>query len=179
MSRGLQNRMGREVKRVEALWNKYSEAASRFTARRQHDFLPTNNNVAWLVAWLNLAEIPELGSEFAALIGAMNESARWHDSLTRRISSGRGLEYVRSVAALQVIEGLSKDGSLRRIRRCDWCRAWLFAKNRRQTFCSDRCRENAFRKTPEGRAKRTQFMRDYREREKLREESALKAARGE
>ena len=81
--------------------------------------------------------------------------------------------------ALQQIERLSEKGLLDRIRRCQICGRWLFAKHRRQRFCKDSCREKAFRKTPDGRAKRAKYMRKYRKDVKLREESALKAARGE
>jgi hypothetical protein len=60
---------------------------------------------------------------------------------------------------------LSEAGLLGRVRRCESCRKWLFARSTRQRFHADGCREKghrADRKTPEGRAKRAEYMRDYR-----------------
>jgi hypothetical protein len=173
-AQGSEMRIERRRKHVDALFNKFSKAASQFTSGNPKYFLPTNNNVEWLVAWLNMPGVPGLRNDFAKLIGAMNESAHWHDSLSRRMHVGGRLEGVRSFFALQAIEALSKDGSLRQIRQCQSCARWLFAKNRRQRFCSGPCREKAFRKSDEGKAKRAAYMSGYRERLKRMEDSGRK-----
>jgi len=70
----------------------------------------------------------------------------------------------KSVAFVAMLK-LSQAGLLGRVRRCEFCRMWLFARSHRQRFHSDGCREKAHRadrKTREGKAKRAQYMREYR-----------------
>jgi hypothetical protein len=57
---------------------------------------------------------------------------------------------------------LAMRGLLHRLRHCDNCRRWFYARFEKQRFCSDACREKSFRSTPEGRAARAKYMRRYR-----------------
>ena len=58
---------------------------------------------------------------------------------------------------------LANDGLLYRLRRCQQCTLWFYAKAEKQLFCCGACRERHFRTTPEGREKRKLYMRHYRE----------------
>jgi len=77
-----------------------------------------------------------------------------------------------------VIRHLAEDGRLRLIRECETCGRWFLAHrpSPKYRFHSNACRDKYWRKTPEGKAKRRDFMRGYRERLKKREEAKLKAA---
>ncbi len=79
--------------------------------------------------------------------------------------------------AVQCFLHLAERGLLGRMRQCVQCRKWLCAKRDWQRFCSDTCREVAFRTTTEGRRKRREYMRRYRSNLKRMEQNALKAAR--
>jgi hypothetical protein len=88
---------------------------------------------------------------------------RWtsHSKQPELAVSGLNLKGVAFTAMLK----LSQAGLLARVRRCESCRKWLFADSTRQRFHTDGCREKghrADRKTPEGRAKRAEYMREYR-----------------
>jgi len=64
--------------------------------------------------------------------------------------------------ALNSILALARAGKLHNVTRCSQCRKWIFARTKRNTFCSDTCREKNFRSTPAGREARRLYMRRYR-----------------
>lgn len=53
-----------------------------------------------------------------------------------------------------------------RVRRCRTCETWFFAVVEHQTHCSDRCRKKRAATSDEFKARRREYMRDYRRREK-------------
>jgi hypothetical protein len=75
------------------------------------------------------------------------------------------------------LENLGRQGLLDRIRHCQFCARWLFARFDREWFCSPACREKAFRTSPEGKRKRRDYMRQYRANLKRYDEAHKKAAR--
>ena len=66
--------------------------------------------------------------------------------------------------ALRLILDFAKAGHLNRFRRCLHCRKWLYAKFRHQDFCCTGCQQKHYAKSPEWRAKRRDYMREYRRR---------------
>lgn len=74
-------------------------------------------------------------------------------------------------------ENLGRLGLLDRIRQCRCCGLWLFAKFKRQWYCSGTCREKAFRSSKEGRKKRAEYMSKYREKLKRLDEALIRTAR--
>jgi hypothetical protein len=61
---------------------------------------------------------------------------------------------------LQII----REGAILKIRRCEQCEDWFFARFSHQTFCKRSCQAKAFSQTDESRAKRRVYMREYRKR---------------
>src|SRR5262249_53511818 len=60
------------------------------------------------------------------------------------------------------IWNMAAQGSLRAIRECS-CGKLFYSRKHGHKFCSDRCREKDFRGSPQGREKRRNYMRKYRE----------------
>lgn len=79
---------------------------------------------------------------------------------------------------LRILE-LSKQGNLRRIQECEYstCRKWFYARVRHQHYCSFKCQQAHFSKSPESKNKRKLYMRVYRKRERDRNRRADLAAR--
>ena len=77
---------------------------------------------------------------------------------------------------LAVIHDLAVIGQLRRVRECNVCRRWFFARRDDQGFCSPSCREKDWRTSPRGRTKRAAYMRGYRERLDQMDRNVFKAA---
>jgi hypothetical protein len=77
---------------------------------------------------------------------------------------------------LAVIHDLAAKGLLRRVRECATCGRWFYAyrPGRRYRFCSVACRDKNWRQTPQGRARRAKYMRDYRRREERANEAYQK-----
>lgn len=75
---------------------------------------------------------------------------------------------------------LSDARQLYRLRHCEHCSTWYFARRDIQRFCSVNCRVKARISTepPEARReKHTKYMREYRAREKERDRKGIKQAR--
>ena len=97
--------------------------------------------------------------------------APWHDAkyhATRwvvRWYSGRpGLEHVATFGPLDMIVDLARVGHLSRLRRCNHCRKWLYAKFRHQVFCLQKCQQKNYTETEAFKAHRREYMnRRYRE----------------
>jgi len=64
--------------------------------------------------------------------------------------------------ACQMILELARAGWLNRLRRCQRCHNWLYAKFRHQTFCSTKCQQKHYAQSEEWKAKRREYMREYR-----------------
>jgi len=78
---------------------------------------------------------------------------------------------------LAAVYGLAVGGLLGQVRECKACKRWLFARRKDQRFCSGGCREKDYRSSQEGRAKRTAYMRRYRNGLRRRDEENLRVAR--
>lgn len=63
---------------------------------------------------------------------------------------------------------LAGNGYLLRLRRCNQCQRWLFARFSTQTVCSKVCRQKKHRANPTVRLRRSEYMRNYmRERRRV------------
>jgi len=66
--------------------------------------------------------------------------------------------------ALELILKLTEMGRLTRLRRCGNCGRWLYARIRHQNFCSLKCQQKNYAKSPEWKVHRRAYMRKrYRE----------------
>lgn len=61
-------------------------------------------------------------------------------------------------------------GELDHLKFCENCERFFYARRRDALACSPECKVALWRKTPLGRERRKRYMRDYRAREKKREE---------
>jgi hypothetical protein len=79
---------------------------------------------------------------------------------------------------LNIIRDLSEYGRLRRVRECP-CGRWFFAyrPTPRYRFHSNACRDKYWRSTPQGKARRRDFTRDYRRRQKEIDEANLEESK--
>ncbi len=68
----------------------------------------------------------------------------------------------RKAQALNCIITLTKYGRLDRMRECARCGKWLYARFSHQRFCSTKCQQTHYWKSPEWRAHRREWMREYR-----------------
>ena len=64
--------------------------------------------------------------------------------------------------ALRMILDFARAGYLTRLRKCLRCHNWLYAKFKHQEFCSTKCQQTHYAKSPEWKAKRRDYMRRYR-----------------
>jgi hypothetical protein len=67
-------------------------------------------------------------------------------------------------AAIQLILDLARAGYLTRLRRCQCCRKWLYARFKHQGYCSTKCQQKHYSQSPDWKAKRRDYMRKYRQR---------------
>jgi hypothetical protein len=58
---------------------------------------------------------------------------------------------------------LVRQGYLNRIRSCQECRKWFYARFGHQTFCGTACQQKFYRSSPEWMAHRREWMRNYRQ----------------
>jgi len=75
--------------------------------------------------------------------------------------SSKNEPHLRMVAsqALEMILRLTQIGDLFRLRRCNHCGKWLFARFTHQTFCSTKCQQRHYTNTEQWRKHRRQYMR--------------------
>jgi hypothetical protein len=75
----------------------------------------------------------------------------------------------------------ARGGMLEKVRRCRNCKKWFFASRGIHRFCSVNCRVAFYRKTPQGRARNREYMRNYRDspfkREEGRRDKAIRRKR--
>lgn len=57
---------------------------------------------------------------------------------------------------------LFEEESLDRVRQCEQCQSWFFARFHRQRFCHHSCQQKFFRASEEWRAQQREYMRRYR-----------------
>jgi len=94
-------------------------------------------------------------------------------------AAGRGESDSNAYYGATVVLDAAFHGYLRLIYQCASCGKWFVTKRADHKFCSANCRVKASRETPEGRAKRTQYMRGWRAGLKRRDEANLRVqARG-
>jgi hypothetical protein len=76
----------------------------------------------------------------------------------------RGSIELSAGGAIQMILDLGRAGYLNRLRRCSFCHKWIYAKFRHQNYCSTQCQQTHYAQSPEWKAKRRDYMRQYRQR---------------
>jgi hypothetical protein len=66
--------------------------------------------------------------------------------------------------ALSCVVTLAQQGTLNRMRECLRCGKWYYARFRHQRFCSTKCQQAHYWSSPEWKAHRRVWMRNYRQR---------------
>jgi hypothetical protein len=84
-------------------------------------------------------------------------AAWWKGNDSRR---EEGLRFV-APEALELILKLTQTGDLTRLRQCNQCQKWLFARFRHQTFCSTQCQQRNYTQSDTWKAHRRAYMRRY------------------
>lgn len=80
---------------------------------------------------------------------------------SKKYDRGWAIEYDEMNAVFDMAQ-LAEEDLLSRIRTCDYCNRWLFARFLHQRFCSGgKCREKAFRSSPVEKEKRRKWARNY------------------
>jgi hypothetical protein len=74
----------------------------------------------------------------------------------------RPADAFRKGQALNCLIYLSEHGRLDRLRECPRCKMWLYARFSHQRFCSKKCQQAYYWASPEWKAHRREWMRDYR-----------------
>jgi hypothetical protein len=64
-------------------------------------------------------------------------------------------------AAIDAFVDLGEEGLIGRIRRCQHCQRWIFARFPHQSCCSAYCRERVFRSSEQWKAKRREKAKEY------------------
>ena len=80
-------------------------------------------------------------------------------------------------AATETVHRIAKlggQGLFFRLRQCSLCRDWIYARFGHQEYCSSRCREKHLKSGPKWRAYRREYMREHRQKERLRAAASLK-----
>ena len=101
----------------------------------------------WLIHWLPL--------------GANRRSLQVAAAGRYKIPWGEGL-------SIKVLIELGLAGYVNRIRQC-LCGKWFYARLAPQHSCSAGCRQKLFQQSRQYKRKRRQYMRDYRQREKVKD----------
>lgn len=83
---------------------------------------------------------------------------RWFPPVRRHVSKQRKTEIF---VLLNILE-LAREGQIERLRKCDECAKWHFAKFKHQRFCSAQCQQKHYKKSPEWKTYRLAYMRRYR-----------------
>jgi hypothetical protein len=152
---------------------------------------PKNDRVGKLLA-LNddLSALPSTPEQLKRMLGAAKKidglvrgsKLRLMPVLDMTAGSSSGsrywhVEWVPTKSTLQTralveLLRLASSGSLSRIRRCgdSDCHVWFFARFRHQMFHSQHCQKEAFRKDPAEMARRRDYMRNERAKQRLQDQ---------
>jgi len=114
--------------------------------------LPSGNRQAAL----NRRLANESFSPFLVFLGErVGWVVRWFKTIDRRVHG------VRDSDAVNFIFAMAEAGDLNRVRRCGHCQKWFYAGKRHQRFCSHKCQQSEYTKSPEWKERRRKYMRDY------------------
>jgi hypothetical protein len=94
--------------------------------------------------------------------GAYIASKRWALDWSYPEERFHTADDFRKAQALNCLIYLAEHGRLERLRECQRCRRWLYARFSHQRFCSTKCQQAYYWASPEWKAHRKQWMRDYR-----------------
>jgi hypothetical protein len=80
-------------------------------------------------------------------------------------------EFGEASALMKLIE-ISQSGYLDRVKTCEQCAEWFYAKFSHARFCTRACQQNHFRSSSEFKAHKAQYMKDQRKQRNERERRA-------
>lgn len=134
------------------------------------------------------SEVQELGEVAADLNGRLSKF-RWYPVVRAVMGCGSNFDIryeaicetkedaLESVAVRWSLENVD---AIHRVRQCqrDTCRRWFFGKTDHQKFCSDLCRKNSFETGAEFKEGRRLYMREYRRKERQKDQLAKRIVKG-
>lgn len=157
-------------RRVLELLNEMLELDKRAqTAWSQDLEKPVNQKLRLEMANLQNAIKRKLGRYTFRPVASPVSGGRWlllwrsPSSESKPTKLQRGIMHLDDRTAVQLILDFARAGELSRLRRCLRCKKWLYAKVKHQDFCSTSCQQKHYAHSDEWRAKRRDYMRDYRE----------------
>ena len=96
------------------------------------------------------------------LANIVNPSTRTKGSQLEFWWSPVGRSGASASEAVLTIQLLGTRGLLYRIQQCKKCSRWFFARTLQQTSCSEKCRKQIYKSSPEFKEHRRKYMRQYR-----------------
>jgi hypothetical protein len=156
--------MRRVTETLEPRWEQVADSkGGQMLMRRARDENPSNLN-AELHEKINRSlskyeMLPEV--RFGTRVDAPNAwLVRW---CTRETQHGSNTPVPQSEGgAVGLILQLAERGVVHRVSECSECGNWYFARFSHQKFCGGACQKKHFRDSEEWRAKRREYMREYR-----------------
>jgi hypothetical protein len=85
-------------------------------------------------------------------------TSRWGLS---RFAGGSEADRPEEASALVTFLALAWSDHLNQLRRCPYCQKWLYARYKRQIFCSTKCQQKRYTDTDKFKRHRREYMRDY------------------
>lgn len=111
-------------------------------------------------------------SPYMAVPPSYTRTGRWSVNVFPSFDGIVGYDWFTNSRAVWAIIELVKAGLIHRLRRCELCNRWYFAKRESRRWCSEKCRRKHYLSTPRGKKKWRDYMRTY-----MAEYYSVKAAR--
>ncbi len=154
------------------------ERLLRNLALLRHSFGEGTDNtdgLSWDVAGMAAVSSADIRSAFASarrelrrhrfwpeLANIVNPSTRTKGSQLEFWWSPVGRSGASASEAVLTIQLLGTRGLLYRIQQCKKCSRWFFARTLKQTSCSEKCRKQVYKSSPQFKEHRRKYMRQYR-----------------
>jgi hypothetical protein len=133
-------------------------------------------------------EVQELG-EVAADLNSRLSKFRWYPVVRALMGSGSNFDIryetiseteESALESLAVRWALENVNAIQRVRQCQrqTCRQWFFGKTDHQKFCSVKCRKDFFETGAEFKEGRRLYMREYRRKERQKDQLAKRIVKG-
>jgi hypothetical protein len=85
----------------------------------------------------------------------------WHRDWRSEIEPGKAPDKLIEGQNLELLLNLARSKNLNRLRRCENCKSWLYARFSHQNFCSVKCQQKHNTRSEEFKEHRRNYMRGY------------------
>ena len=80
------------------------------------------------------------------------------------------------LSAVLIAIGLAQEGRIHKLRKCQQCTRWIFAKFPHSRFCSEDCKDTFHRENPDEKERRRNWAKNNYQTRKTLEAGSTKAA---